>query len=106
MNEKLTGKILKAIARGELSRAEAAKLLECSERQVNRLMREHGVRRPKSDWRVQAEARARRRAVREAELLELAKRAAGGLEDRRVLAKAGGVSVRTLFRWIQRVKSE
>lgn len=106
MSDPQTSKVLRAISRGELSRAGAADLIECSERQVNRLMLEHGVQRPKSEWREVAAERVRRRAVREAELLKLAKRAAGGLEDKRALAKAGGVSVRTLFRWIRRVKSE
>jgi predicted HTH domain antitoxin len=94
-------RVMRKIAQGRISRAEAARLLACSERHVNRLMREHGVRRPPGQSRgrsLQAEVRRMARELAAALFMR------GGVSVERA-AQRGGCSVRTIHRWVAKLKN-
>lgn len=93
--------ILKQIAEGKLSRVEAAIALNCSERQVNRLMRAHNVTRPVSRVHEMRREAAKRRAHK----LGVMQRAAEGKISFEQAAKLAQTSVRTVYRWVGRLKS-
>lgn len=91
----LLEKVLKSIAAREISRRDAAVELECSERQVNRLMRRYSVTRPASPIPDMKEAaRERRRAQKK--LIE--KAIAQNLPPEKI-ADLAGVSLRTVYRY-------
>ncbi len=87
---------LKKIAKGEITREEAATTLACSERQVNRLMRAHGVQRPVSPVHAQRAAAA---VKREKKTLAADEVLAGHDITR---AAKGVCSVRTLYRLVEK----
>lgn len=94
-------RVLLRIAKGRLSRGEAAAALGVSERQVNRLMTSQGVRRPPSPVHAAREKAATSRARRE----RAAWAVIGGLASIEHEAKRAEISPRTLYRWVKRVKS-
>jgi transposase len=92
--------ILRRIASGDLKRYEAAAELGVSERQVNRYMRRYNVARPKGrvpDLRAQAK---KRREAKEA----AAKKAVAGQLSVEAAAKQADVSVRTMYRWVEKLR--
>lgn len=99
--------VLNAIGRNKITRTEAARRLgSISERHVNRLMKAAGVTRPCSsgvEWRREQQRTARLR--REAK--ERAARAViGGTYDVLYASRTAGCSVRTLYRWVARIKKD
>lgn len=90
--------VLRQIAKGEISRGDAAETLGRSEREVNRLMRKHGVQRPASPVHAQ---RAKALAAREAKTLAAEEVIAGSDIN---LAAKGVCSVRTLYRLVGRLR--
>lgn len=95
MNLTLLGKVLRRIAAGELSRQQAALELECSERQVNRLMRRYGVERPAGPVPAAREAAAARRATKQKKIEAALARSLPPVKA----ADVAQVSVRTIYRW-------
>lgn len=100
MNTGRLREVLLAISKGEIMRKAAAKRLGVSERQVNRLMRAHGVARPASDAHERRlTARMRREAKERA-----AKAVALGVHSIENAAMQAGCSVRTMFRWVVKLQ--
>lgn len=97
---KLPG-VLRKISKGALSRSEAATALSCSERKVNRLMREHGVRRPRSPVHAARAAAENRRIER----VQAARAVLTGRLTIEKAAKDAEISTRTLYRWLIRLKN-
>lgn len=95
--------VMSAIADAKITRKQAAKRLGgISERHVNRLMKEHKVRRPPGKSRERAaEAQKRREWKVRAARAVIAKEY--GVES---AASAAGCSVRTMYRWIARIKKD
>jgi len=96
MNPILLEKVLKNIAEGALSRDEAADRLDCSARQVNRMMRRYGVRRPASPVHAARAAAAKRKAVKREKIEQALAR---GYPAEKAADRAG-VSIRTIYRWM------
>jgi len=99
MSSATLARVLRKIHDGTLSRGAAAEALDCSERQVNRLMELHGVRRPVSPQHAEREAARKRREAKQ----KAAERVIEGKSYTAEAAKAD-VSVRTLYRWVQKTK--
>jgi hypothetical protein len=95
-----TADVLRQLGKGVLKRYEAAELLDCSERQVNRLMRQYGVTRPASPIHDAREASAKRRADR----ITVAQKVVDGKFSPEEGAKQADVSVRTLYRYMAKLK--
>lgn len=97
-----TDTIMQAIGRGEISRKDAARALQVSERTINRLMKKHGVRRPerpKGKYRTAHEATAARR--------EKQRRVVSQVKDWHDVPKAAkklGLSERQVYRLIHKYK--
>lgn len=91
--------ILERIANGKISRGAAAKLLEVSERHVNRLMKAAGVTRPPS-------AVHARRAAAQERRERIAKLAVGVQMGAITLDRAAArarLTPRSMYRWVAKV---
>jgi transposase len=64
MTEQKVQAILKQVAAGTITRTDAAKALDISERQLNRIMRRHNVTRPPSKVHAAREAAGLRKQIR------------------------------------------
>lgn len=98
----LTKRVLNLIAQGKRTRQEAAQALDCSPRQVNRLMAAAGVTRPVPEYlkrRERAEQKWKRRT-------RAAEDAIGDRISVEAAAKRAGISVRQMYRWIRRRKKD
>jgi len=92
--------VMRRIAAGKLDRAAAADALGVSERHVNRLMEQYGVKRPRGQATTRKlEARLRREAKERAARAVLA--GAKTPEEARLQT---GASLRTVYRWVARLK--
>ena len=98
-------KVLDRISRGRISRGEAAGQLEVSERTVNRVMKRHGIERPVSQAQLRRKVTAEAARDRRAELEAVAGRVLYRRLTAEEAARLSGVSLRTMFRWVSRVKS-
>lgn len=89
---------------GKITRAAAAKRLEVSERQVNRLMLAHGVERPVQP---RADARRGRRLYARAQRENRERAARAFMAEQCSVEQAAlqcGSSVRTVYRWAAKLK--
>lgn len=93
-------RVLGRISKGRLSRSQAAVTLAVSERHVNRLMRQNKVRRPPSPVHAARAAATARRLRR----LHAAVAVSQGRRSLKQGANDAGVSERTLYRWLKKLK--
>ena len=101
MNRKRLASVLAQIAKGVISRADAAEALACSERSVNREMQNAGVTRPASPVHRARAAAASRREAKQCAAREVIE----GSRTPEQAAKAAETSVRTIYRWVERLNS-
>lgn len=100
MRQRELQSVMRRIAKGKISRGGAAQALDCSERQVNRLMLRYDVRRPPgASRRLREEARVRRE-----KRVRAARRVLKGKISRERAAVEGEMSLRTVVRWVERLK--
>lgn len=99
MKSKVVHDVLLKISKGEMKRYEAAEALAISERQVNRLMRRYSVVRPKSELPERRQKTQERRATQAA----VAQRVAANEISYQQGADVLGVSVRTVYRWVEKL---
>lgn len=84
----------------KMTRARAASLLKISERQVNRLMEDHGLERVEGERKKRDEAAAARKTLRES----AARLALAGRVSHKQAAARAGCSERTIYRYIDKLK--
>lgn len=92
--------VLRELKTGAISRSAAADALGVSERQVNRLMKLHGVERPRGrahERKLTAEQRRENKRRHALSVIE-------GVYDEAYAANCAGCSTRTMYRWVKRIQ--